>query len=90
MKEEKSTHLDLTKNSENSKIVTAEEIHADIHKQLKEDMRLFSVALSSLSKVLETTKFSYNNLNEQTITENSINKIKGISRRLRKRYGNTN
>ena len=88
MPEEKSISQELMKNSDNGKITTPEEIHANLHKELKEDLRSVAIALHSLTKLMESTKFSFNSVNEQSKCENHLNRIKNISRKLRNKYSN--
>jgi len=83
IKEEKTTTLHVNDCS-SGKIITPEEIHANVHKEIQENQKLISNALYSLSKMLENAKFSFSSLNEQFQLENHLNKVKSYTRKLRK------
>jgi len=92
MEEEKLTFQVSKTNSNHTELKTPEEIkeetHATLHKEIKEDMRSIAIALHSLTKLMESAKFSFNSVNEQSKCENHLGKIKNISRKLRNKYSN--
>lgn len=83
---EKTEYLDLS-GRDAGRIVTAEEVHANLHKEINENLKLMADGLYALSKIMEHASFAVNSLNEQREINNHVSRFKRIARKLK---NNTN
>lgn len=83
MEEEKSTSQESKTNSK-SDLITKEDIDNSNVVITKELENLIAEGFAEIHNILKHTKFVHNNLNEAVRTKKSINRIKNISKLIKK------
>ncbi|MCK9574683.1 MAG: hypothetical protein WC979_00150 [Candidatus Pacearchaeota archaeon] len=63
-----------------------EQIHDELHKDIYENQKLITESLVAIVKLLENTKFSFNNINEQRQCQNHFNALKNRAKKLNSKF----
>jgi hypothetical protein len=81
--EKKETDIAFINGNNTGRIITSDEIHADLHKNINENLKLLADGLFTLSKIMEHANFAVNSLNEQREINNHVSRFKRIVRKLK-------